>query len=55
MEFKIDLNEIIDCKKCGCIYNYTKGKVNYESNFQRSKIYICKCPCCREERKVFVM
>ena len=43
---KIDLDDLIACKKCGCVFDYTKAgenKGNYRDSWQG------KCPLCKEE------
>jgi hypothetical protein len=52
---RIDLDEIEECSKCGCLFNFILAtrKLDHESDYQRSPIHRGKCPACKEEFAVF--
>ena len=51
---RIDLDYLIECDKCGCVFNYMiNAKISHESDYVHSKIYTKACPCCKNEVKVF--
>ena len=53
---KIELDDLKECEKCGCIYNFRlciKGNVTTETDYRQTKIYDCICPCCKHIKKIW--
>ena len=45
------MKNTIDCNKCGIVFNYITAstQIDHETDYQQTKIYVCKCPVCKEE------
>ena len=42
---RINLDYLIDCKNCGCLFNY----ITAEFETSKHKRYKGKCPCCKHD------
>ena len=52
---KIDLDELVECSKCGCVFNYLKAsyEIEHETDNARTPIYNVECPCCKHKDKIW--
>ncbi len=42
-------DDLIDCSKCGVVFNYKTASYELREDYPYGKVYHFKCPVCKKE------